>query len=41
VAAFDGCQVTVFLNRFDPGNELHRRNRDWLVQINGSNRHGG
>jgi dethiobiotin synthetase len=34
VAAFDGVVpangVVVFLNRFDPTDELHRRNLDWL-----------
>jgi len=24
--------VTVVLNRFDPGNDLHQRNREWLTQ---------
>jgi len=24
------AKVTTLLNRFDPDNELHRRNRDWL-----------
>jgi dethiobiotin synthetase len=27
--------VVVVLNRFDPRNELHRRNRDWLVERDG------
>jgi dethiobiotin synthetase len=28
--ALPGVPVTVFLNRFDPSSDLHRRNRDWL-----------
>jgi dethiobiotin synthetase len=28
--ALDAYPVVVFVNRFDDGNELHRRNRDWL-----------
>ena len=31
VDALHGFDVVVFLNRFDDGNELHRRNRDWLA----------
>jgi dethiobiotin synthetase len=35
VDALSGLRVVVFLNRFDPGNDLHRRNRDWLVTRSG------
>jgi dethiobiotin synthetase len=35
VAAFADRTVTVFLNRFDAGDDLHRRNRDWLVDVDG------
>jgi dethiobiotin synthetase len=31
-AAFAPLPVTVFLNRFDAGDELHRANRAWLVE---------
>jgi len=31
VAALDGQRVVVYLNRFDDNDELHTRNRDWLV----------
>lgn len=31
VGALDRWPVTVVLNRFDPDDDLHRRNRDWLV----------
>ena len=24
--------TTVFLNRYDAGNDLHRRNREWLIE---------
>lgn len=34
-AALNGFPVTVFLNRFDAGDDLHRRNRDWLVDNDG------
>jgi dethiobiotin synthetase len=27
--------VVVVLNRFDPGDDLHRRNRDWLIDRDG------
>ncbi len=27
--------VAVFLNRFDPDNDLHTRNRDWLASVDG------
>ncbi len=30
-APFTGVAVVVALNRFDGGDDLHRRNRDWLV----------
>jgi dethiobiotin synthetase len=32
VAAFDGIDVTVFLNRFDETNSLHAANRRWLAE---------
>ena len=31
VDALSGHRVVVFLNRFDPRDDLHGRNRDWLV----------
>ena len=31
VAAFHGFEVIVFVNRFDPTDDLHRRNREWLT----------
>ena len=31
IDALAGHRVVVFLNRFDPGNDLHVRNRDWLT----------
>lgn len=31
LAPFGDLAVEVILNRFDPGDDLHRRNRDWLV----------
>jgi len=31
VDALSGHRVVVFLNRFDARDDLHRRNRDWLV----------
>ncbi|MGH2826886.1 MAG: ATP-dependent dethiobiotin synthetase BioD [Actinomycetota bacterium] len=31
-AAFDGIDVTVFLNRFDETNSLHAANRRWLAE---------
>jgi dethiobiotin synthetase len=31
VAPFDGRAVVVALNRFDEGDDLHRRNREWLA----------
>jgi dethiobiotin synthetase len=34
-AAFTGHQLVVFLNRFDATNDLHRRNRAWLVDNDG------
>lgn len=33
--ALDRWPVTVFLNRFDPAVDLHRRNLDWLVHTDG------
>ncbi|AMN46780.1 hypothetical protein ACG33_06645 [Steroidobacter denitrificans] len=30
--ALEGQHVEVFLNRFDAAQELHRRNRDWLLR---------
>jgi dethiobiotin synthetase len=35
VAALEGHQPVVFLNRFESGDDLHARNRDWLAQIDG------
>jgi dethiobiotin synthetase len=35
VDALSSLRVVVFLNRFDPGHDLHRRNRDWLVTRSG------
>jgi len=35
VDALSGLRVVVFLNRFDPGTDLHRRNREWLVTRSG------
>jgi len=35
VDALPGHRVVVVLNRFDPGDDLHRRNRDWLVTRSG------
>lgn len=32
VDALDGWPVTVYLNHFDPGDELHRANRSWLAR---------
>lgn len=32
VGALAGNPVAVMLNRFDPDDDLHRRNRDWLVE---------
>lgn len=34
-AAFGGRPVVVILNRFDDGDDLHRRNRDWLIKEDG------
>jgi dethiobiotin synthetase len=34
-AAFDGRPVVVVLNRFDDVDDLHRRNRDWLIKHDG------
>ncbi len=31
VTAFQGFEVIVFVNRFDQTNDLHRRNREWLI----------
>jgi hypothetical protein len=33
--ALAATPFTVLLNRFDPSDELHRRNRDWLVERDG------
>ena len=33
VRDFDGTGVVVVLNRFDEGNDLHRRNLEWLSGI--------
>jgi dethiobiotin synthetase len=33
--ALAGLPVTVHLNRFDPADDLHRRNRAWLVERDG------
>jgi dethiobiotin synthetase len=35
IDALDGHRVVVHLNRFDPDDELQRRNRDWLVTRQG------
>ncbi len=35
VAALAPAAPVVFLNRFDPGNDLHRRNRGWLSDRDG------
>jgi dethiobiotin synthetase len=35
VDALAPLSVVVLLNRFDEGEDLHRRNRDWLVQRDG------
>jgi dethiobiotin synthetase len=35
VRALDGLVTTVLLNRFDPGDDLHCRNRDWLREHDG------
>ncbi len=32
VTALPGFEVVVFLNRFDPTDELHRRNQEWLAR---------
>jgi len=34
-AALAGCALSVVLNRFDPGNDLHQRNRAWLAERDG------
>lgn len=34
-AALAPLPLTIFLNRFDPREELHRRNRDWLARVDG------
>jgi dethiobiotin synthetase len=36
-AALGRLPMLVHLNRFDPADELHRRNRDWLVAQDGFN----
>jgi dethiobiotin synthetase len=33
--ALEPLPLVVYLNRFDPGQELHARNRDWLAEIDG------
>ena len=33
--AFDGCPVTLFLNRYDDASELHRLNAEWLRENSG------
>jgi len=35
LAALSGQRVHVYLNRFDAANELHARNRTWLVDVHG------
>jgi dethiobiotin synthetase len=35
VAALAGVRYTVLLNRFDPGVEIHARNREWLARRDG------
>jgi dethiobiotin synthetase len=35
VAALNGWPVVVYLNRYDDGNDLHRRNRAWLEERDG------
>jgi dethiobiotin synthetase len=35
LAALAGWPVTVVLNRFDPGDDLHRRNLEWLAGRDG------
>ena len=35
VDALPGRRITVILNRFDPGDDLHRANREWLVGRDG------
>jgi dethiobiotin synthetase len=35
LASFVGRAAIVFLNRFDPDDDLHRRNRDWLATREG------
>jgi dethiobiotin synthetase len=32
-AAFQPLEVMLFLNRFDPSDELHERNRNWLAHV--------
>jgi dethiobiotin synthetase len=34
-ARLSDVPLIVLLNRFDPGNDLHRRNRAWLVERDG------
>jgi dethiobiotin synthetase len=34
-AALAGWALSVVLNRFDPGNDLHQRNRAWLAERDG------
>jgi dethiobiotin synthetase len=35
LAALSGQRAHVYLNRFDAANELHARNRTWLVDVHG------
>jgi len=35
LVALDPAPVVTFLNRYDPADELHRRNRDWLAERDG------
>jgi dethiobiotin synthetase len=35
IEALGAARVVVYLNRFDPGVELHARNHDWLVKREG------
>jgi dethiobiotin synthetase len=36
LAALDGEATIVALNRYDDGDDLHRRNRDWLAERDGA-----
>ncbi|MCU1398261.1 MAG: hypothetical protein JWN62_1370 [Acidimicrobiales bacterium] len=35
IAVLDAPQCLVFLNRYDDGSDLHRRNREWLASSDG------